>query len=486
MHARRNCIKANFYTCGPSPNLLQPPTSCRYLGLSSNAGMCGPAPAANPTTATAAAANNTGGNVIYKLNSSSTNNATGISNTNSSTSTGSAVFQLEADYTQLGAACPPQARSGGGGAVAAGAQLWIAAGAGSIGTLVLVGVIAAAASAVNRRRAAVAGSTDAAAKHGSIAAAVAARRRASTGGGADSIHSLVPGSPRAPAGSPRCASMTSPSGRAGSYGGIHGLTGGAMRPLESPQSFLVAQRLRSAPSPSAMLHATTGSCSAAASAARQLYGGAALGAASDGDDGGGRKARSHALQQQYRPRISHLAPNRASGAPATAQQRGMDGGGASLTAADAHLSPWRTSAAAAAVNGSGGRLRAPADDGSGLQFGLSPTRSQQQPRSPLNTPPLSPLSAPCAPSTASGAPLPALHPVLDALPTVQPRLESFGWLWGGTAGAAAGRAAAAATGDEHVQARSGLLSTRTVAAVSSFTRCVCGSVMIGMLLYPPP
>ncbi|KAG2445806.1 hypothetical protein HXX76_000410 [Chlamydomonas incerta] len=410
---------------------------------------------------------------MSSLSTDSTSNTNSTNSTNSTSSASSAVFRLEADYTQLGAACPPPADSGSGAAVAAGAQLWIAAGAGSVGTLVLVGVIAAATSAVNRRRAAAsssAGASDAAAKHGSIAAAVATRRRASTGGGADGSRSpAMDGGPRAPAGSPRCASMTSPSGRVGSYSGIHGLVGGALGPVASPQSFLVAQRLRSAPSPSAMLAATHGS-GAAASAARRLYGGSARSVASDGEDGGGRKARAHASQQQqYQPRLSNLAPNRVPGAPPAAQ-RGADDDGASLVAADKHLSPWHNSAV---TRGGDGGVRTVAEDGLGLQFAPSPTRSMPQPRSPLNTPPHSPRAVPFNPSNASAAPLASPRPGQDALPEAQDRLDSFGWLWGGSAGADAGEAAAC---DEHPPARSGLLSTGVAAAITSFTRIVGGFV----------
>ncbi|KAG2451466.1 hypothetical protein HYH02_004064 [Chlamydomonas schloesseri] len=480
-------LKDNLLT-GPVPWEWADPrgmSSLRYLGLSSNAGMCGPAPTAAPATATPAAASNSS---TRGVTSSSTTTTASIPSSANTTRITSSVFRLEADDTQLGAACPPLADSSNGSAMAAGAQLWIAAGAGSVGTLVLVGVIAAAASAVNRRRAAAGGNhssspggaTDAAAKHGSIAAAVAAHRRASAGGMVDGSRSAGPAaSPRAPAGSPRCASVTSPSGRVGSYGSLSGLAGGVVGPAGSPQSFLVTQRLRSAPSPAAMLQAAAAS-GAAASAARRLYGGPATHAvASDGEDGGGggRKARSHALhqQQQYQPRLSHLAPGRAPEAPLPAH-RGMEGGGTPpVVAADTHLSPWHTSAIPLGTGS--GRAQATADDGAGLQFAPSPTRSVQPPHSPLHTPPHSPRVLPTAASNTSAVPLPSPRPVNDTLPVTQYHPDSFGWLWGGSTGAGgagAGDATAAADADEQQQARSGLLSMGIAAAMSSFTRIVGG------------
>ncbi|KXZ55840.1 hypothetical protein GPECTOR_2g1391 [Gonium pectorale] len=171
-------------------------TSLRYLGLSSNAGMCGRVP--------------------FALAGSGANSSNG----GASTPAPATGVRLEYESTQLGASCPEPA----GGVSAASVQLWAAAAASSVGTLVLVALITAAVTSFNRHRQRTAGSM-AKSDGGSPPPALPRGAGSMVGRGPSSLQAA---SPRAPLDSPR---------------------NGAALDGSAGHSFSPAARLSSAPGP---------------------------------------------------------------------------------------------------------------------------------------------------------------------------------------------------------------------------------------------
>ncbi|EFJ50965.1 hypothetical protein VOLCADRAFT_103611 [Volvox carteri f. nagariensis] len=203
---REVSLKDNLLEGPVPPSWLEDLGFLRYLGLSFNRGLCGRVPflldpgegkAGGGDSRTTTTASNTSSTSVTPSASSAPppSGTPAIPTANAAAAAATADdadespgFRLEADSTQLGAPCPDT--GGGKGPVAASVLLWATAGASSVGTLVLVGLLTAAAHAANRFR----NQRNKDAGSAKAAAALAAPAQSS--------------SPRAPPPSPRLLNIT--------------------------------------------------------------------------------------------------------------------------------------------------------------------------------------------------------------------------------------------------------------------------------------
>ncbi|GLC43906.1 hypothetical protein PLESTM_001532600 [Pleodorina starrii] len=169
---RELSLKDNLLAGPVPPSWAEGMTSLRYLGLSSNKAVCGrvpfrldastgsgsadtnaSAPAADSSYTASSPASRPPASAAISLDVSASAAAAAAAAAAVATDAAAAPAEvrLEAESTQLGAACPDSAANGQG-VSAASVQVWATAAASSVGTLMVVGLVAAAAHAAKRFR----------------------------------------------------------------------------------------------------------------------------------------------------------------------------------------------------------------------------------------------------------------------------------------------------------------------------------------------
>ncbi|GIL98149.1 hypothetical protein Vretimale_3559, partial [Volvox reticuliferus] len=245
-------LKDNLLEGSVPVSWVQGMTNLRYLGLSSNKAVCGYVPFRLEPGSDNVASNISSTTSVLSPSLSPPSASPPISGVLSDATSpayatevsGSVGLHLEADATQLGAPCLDNSNSQG--PAAASVLLWAAAGASSVGTLVLVGLITAAAHAANRfrQKGTCAGGEGTSAEH-----SLPSIRLSMASGRLDNSVCSLPPSPRAPPGSPH---MRATGGRTFHHGtspgrSVHTPRSPALRQDASPSQTSAAAAFRTSP-----------------------------------------------------------------------------------------------------------------------------------------------------------------------------------------------------------------------------------------------